>query len=281
MPPLLKVVLHEPDWVPSLMALCPGYELSKWRAEALADEMSSWLPSFVLPWSEQQEALGSETAVKLLRRAADAVYKTDKYKRRGEFGELLLHGVLKQEYATQAAVSKLWLKDSNNDTVKGFDVVHITEGDSARLHLWLGEAKFYSNLSAAVRDAADEVKEHLKSDYLRREFIFVSNKIDPNAPFADRLQSLLDENTSLDDVFDVLHIPVLLTYDSAAVAAHSSHCGEYFEALRLEAESAWQRVLDRCGDVRPAVLHLVLVPLFDRAQLTDLLHARLAAWQSI
>lgn len=71
--PLLTVAIHEPEWAPALMALCAGYELGKWREEQFVDEIFGWLPSFVLPWSEQQETLGSGVAVDLLREAARRV----------------------------------------------------------------------------------------------------------------------------------------------------------------------------------------------------------------
>src|SRR4051812_16041601 len=168
------------------MALCAGFETGTWRQSQFVDEIFGWLPSFVLPWSEQQRMLGSQTAVELLRSAARRVYDSDRYKSRGEFGELILHGVLLQEYGTQAAVSKFWFKDAPNDTVKGFDVVHISTSQED-LHLWLGEAKFYGDRSGAVRDAIASINEHLLADYLRAEFALVSSKVDPRAPYAARL----------------------------------------------------------------------------------------------
>lgn len=278
---LLRVVVHQPDWVPPVMALCAGYELQQWRLEALANEVSSWLPSFVLPWSEQQQMLGSSSAVQSLRRAAQLVYDTDKYGRRGEWGEIVLHGILRQEFGTEAAVSKFWFKDSRNDTVKGFDVVHISDPDRNGLHLWLGEAKYYKDLSAAVRDAIAELKQHLAAGYLRNELMLVSNKIDPSAPFAADLERLLDEKTSLDEIFSVLHIPVLLTYESEAVANHDSHCEEYFQAVESEVRRAWEKFASDDDLRKEVVVHVVMLPLLDKDLLTERLHDRLLAWLGI
>jgi hypothetical protein len=36
------------------------------------------------------------------------VYTTEKFKRRGEFGELLLHAVIRELWETEPAVSKLY-----------------------------------------------------------------------------------------------------------------------------------------------------------------------------
>jgi len=277
--PLLKIVVHEPAWLPELMALCAGFENGAWRQSQFVDEIFGWLPSFVLPWSEQQRVLGSQTAVELLRAAARRVYDSDKYKSRGEFGELILHGVLLQEYRTQAAISKFWFKDAANDTVKGFDVVHISEIEN-ELHLWLGEAKFYGDRSGAVRDAIESMKEHLTADYLRSEFALVSSKIDPGAPYASRLTELLHHNTSLDEVFAVLHLPILITYDSQAASSHAQSNQTYTDAIRDEITAAWNSFVKGLP-ATDAVVHVILVPLPDKAALAAALHQKLDLWQNL
>jgi hypothetical protein len=261
------------------MALCAGFESGQWRSTPFVDEVFGWLPSFVLPWSEQQHHLGSETAIELLRSAARRVYDSDKYKSRGEFGELILHGVLLQEYKTQAAVSKMWFKDAANDTVKGFDVVHITS-EEGELHLWLGEAKFYGDQSGAVREAITSMTAHLEADYLRSEFAFVSSKIDPGAPYASQLAELLHENTSLDKVFAVLHLPILITYDSRAAATNSKSDSTYFDQVKSEILPAWNALKTKLPSTS-AVVHVILVPLPDKASLATQLHERLEHWQHL
>ena len=130
-------------------------------------------------------------------------------------------------------------------------------------------------------DAIAEVKTHVDADYLRREFMLVSNKIDPTAPFAAELETLLSENTSLDDVFDVLNLPVLLTFDSRALAAHDQHCDSYFDALEQEIQSAWATFAKELRGFDHIVFHLVLIPLADKELLIELLHTRLQAWRQI
>jgi hypothetical protein len=262
------------------MALCAGYELGVWREDKLVDEVFAWLPSFVLPWSEQQTTLADATAVDLLRLAAHRVYESDHYHRRGEFGELILHGVLMQEFGTQAAVSKLWFKDASNDTVKGYDVVHVSAANGEELHLWLGEAKFYSRLDDAARAAVESFEEHLDRQYLRSEFALVAPKVDNSAPYAARLLEQLDGNTPLDEIFDSLHLPVLLTYDSAALAAHDCHSDSYRNAVTAEVTKAWKTIGERARAV-PAVVEVICIPLMSKAELVQKLHQKLQVWQSL
>ncbi len=274
------MVIHEPDWVPTLMALCAGYELGEWRRDLLVDEVFSWLPSFVLPWSAQQATLADATAVELLRTAAQRVYETDNYKARGEFGELILHGILMQEFGTQAAVSKIWFEDAKNDTAKGFDVVHVSGDDDDQLHLWLGEAKFYGDLRGALRAAIDSFTDHMAADYLRSEFALVAPKVDEEAPYSARLLDMLDRSTPLDEIFSVLHLPLLVTYDSTVIGSHSDHGGTYQAELEEEVHEAWE-IFGSEVSIPEVAIHAIFLPLNDKADFVAKLHERLKTWQQI
>ena len=278
--PILEIRVTEPTWEPPLTVVCPGYEGSAWRDEALArDTFDRHLASFALPYSALT-GVDHSTAAELLRRAAKAVYSTDKYRRRGEFGELLLHAICRDIFKSEPAISKITFKDSANDTVKGFDSVHVVATTDA-LELWLGEVKFYQDLARAVSDSAAELAEHLKTDYLRSEFVAVVNKLDPSWPHAQDLVRLLQPNTSLDQVFDVLTIPVLLTYDSRVVKANDRLCDAYIQGLRDEASIAWRSFAAKCDSRWKIRIRLVLLPMLQKVRLATLMQERLIAWQQV
>jgi len=197
--PFLTVRVHNLDLQPSLSGLCAGYERGQWRAQQLADHVMDWLPEFALTASECA-TLGHQNATKLIRRAAQRVYDSEKFRNRGEFGEVLLHAAIRQIFGSLPAVSKIYYKSASNDTVKGFDAVHVV-GPPEDLELWLGEAKFHNDVSRAIRDVASELQKHLETDYLRGEFVLIINKIDPRWPHADVLRKLLQPEVSLDEVF--------------------------------------------------------------------------------
>lgn len=182
MPVLSLRVSVAPGDVP-LDVLCAGYELKSWRAEAFANDVfERHLLSFALSYSEFTAVDGS-TALRSIKDAAISVYTTDKYGRRGEFGEILLHGALVDFYGAEPAVSKIYYEDSSNDVVKGFDSVHVAASDAHDIKLWLGEAKFYEDLNGAVHEALKDIKTHLKSGFLRNEFMFISRKVDQSWPW--------------------------------------------------------------------------------------------------
>ncbi|KIL25999.1 hypothetical protein B4134_2745 [Bacillus safensis] len=192
-----------------------GYEFEEFRYEALVELIFSAVLDFSLPESEKK-SITPVNAQRKMRNAAKAVYTSDKYSKRGEFGEILLHIIMRDYYNSIPAISKMYYKDGSNETVKGFDAVHIVPVEQ-ELELWLGEVKFYNNMSNAIRDVIPELVVHTEKKYLRNEFLFISNKIDPLWEYADKVKNLIDERTSLDKIFQRIRIPVLLTYDSEVV----------------------------------------------------------------
>lgn len=284
-PPLLTVLQHRPESTPGLTGLCAGFESGEWRFEALAEALLEWLPEFCLRQGELTD-LTPRTIARRMKRAARLVYETRKFENRGEFGELLLHVVLAEVFHTLPAISKIYYKDGPNETVKGFDAVHVVpvagpDGapDSA-LELWLGEVKFYDDAARAIRDVVAELQKHADRNYLRREFAAVRNKIDDSWPHATALRRLLDENTSLDTVFSALCVPVLLTYDSTTLGAHTAHGGRYVAEIRAEWERHYNAFVKK-GLPEHLKVHLFLVPLATKARLIAALDDRLRVWQQL
>lgn len=276
-PAFFHKVVHDQTVDPKLSGLCAGFELKRWRVDALADFLTEYLPEFCLSYSEV-EALRADSAVELFRRAAKRVYDSGKFAQRGEFGELLLHAIIRETSDTLPAISKLFYKDAANDTVKGFDAVHVVVRD-ANLELWLGEVKFYSDITKAIHDVRAELLRHSTADYLRAEFVAITNKIDNSWPHAERLKRLLDPRVSLDTVFDSLCVPVLLTYDGDAILRHSEHSDAYFQEAMEEFRGIHER-FSKPG-LPQLSIHLFLVPMRTKADLVQALDVRLKAWQRI
>lgn len=272
----LEICVHHLDIDPGLTGASVGYELNSWRCNQFADHVLEWLPEFALSPSEV-DALRGNNAVALIRKAARSIYTTDKYRRRGEFGELFLHILIRQAFNTIPAISKIYYKDSANDTIKGFDAVHVLYTGS-ELELWLGEAKFYENFHQAVADVIKELHAHTDSDYLRQEFALISNKIEDEWPQSEALKKLIHRNRSLDEIFARLCIPVLLTYNSPVVNFHQAVNDSYFSDLKEEFDKNYE-IFREAGLPSSVRIHLFLLPLNKKTELVQALHERLVAWQ--
>lgn len=260
------------------VGLCVGYELGSWRAESFAEHLMEWLPEFALTFSEL-EAVHPGNMVALLRAAARKVYASEKFEKRGEFGELILHAAIRQVYGSLPAISKIFYKTSRNDTVKGFDAVHVVVKDEG-LELWLGEAKFYDDVHRAIREVVEELRVHTERDYLRDEFLLIAGKIDQNWSHAQDLKRLISPNTSLDQIFTRVCIPVLLTYDSTCVASFRECSEAYCAEFEREVAAHYKTF---CGKKLPGnvMIHLFLLPLSQKAELVAALDRRLRGLQNI
>lgn len=276
-----KIIVHDDSSIPTLLGICAGFENGEWRGQRLADNLFNCIPDFCLSYSEVHEVDSTEWMDKL-RKSVAMIYNSPKYKSRGEFGELLLHYILKDFYKTIPAISKMYFKDGPNETVKGFDAVHVIENDEGLLDLWLGEVKFYKNASQAIKDVIPEIEEHFAHDYLRTEFIAITNKLDKESPFYEKLSQLISPDTSLDEIFDRICVPVLITFNSKVIDKHVKYTDAYKEEMRTEMEkyfNQFETQFEKLGiDIE---VHLFLLPLKTKETFVQMLNNKLNLWQQL
>lgn len=273
-----EVHCHDMQLVPALRGACAGYESGSWRAEQLSRYLMNWLPEFCLSYSELK-SINDTNAVGQLRKAAQTVYDTEKYDRRGEFGELLLHALLREIVCTVPAISKIYFKDSANNTVKGFDAVHALS-TPAGLELWLGEVKFYVDINKAIDDVTKELVEHFADDYLKKEFALITRKLDDSWKESEQLKKMLHPNVSLDKVVSAIVVPVLLTYESKTTQAFKKSCDEYASKLRDEFVAIHAKFKGKSPATKIRI-ELFLFPMDSKRALLDQLHKRLTAAQDL
>lgn len=261
-----------------ISGLCVGYEQNSWRNVALADYIMEWLPEFSLN-SKERGGLNHANAVGALRKAAKLVYKTVKFENRGEFGEIFLHAAIRTAFNSFPAISKIYYKSSHNETVKGFDCVHVV-GSIDDLELWIGEVKFYKDITRAIYDVTNELQSHLEIDFLRDEFILIGNKLDDTDGYAEKIRELISNRNSMDNIFKRICVPVLLTYESDTVNGHVDVCNEYIAAFNTEIKKIHSSFCKKTKDINVR-FHLFLLPLEDKQKLINILDEKLKALRSI
>jgi len=263
---------------PRLHGVCAGFESGKWRSDQLSRYLMEWLPEFSLSYTERR-SINDTNSVAQIRKAAQVVYDTDKYDKRGEFGELLLHVLMREVIGTEPAISKIFFKDAINSTVKGFDAVHVLDTPNG-LELWIGEVKFYKSLSKAIADVVPELEAHFRDDYLRKEFILITGKLDPNWSSTALLTDLLHRNRSLDEVVSSIVVPVLLTYDSTTTKEFTELSQEYIAAIEAELLINHQKFVNK-NTLKKIRIELFLFPMASKKELLILLNKRLQAARDI
>ena len=273
--PFLEVRVQHLDADPSGISLCAAFEGGKWRSKELADHLFQWLPFAALN-QEHQFTFGASNFVEMLQVASAHIYNTKKTESRGELGELLLHLACIQNYGTVPVLCKLVLKTSSNDTVKGFDGVHVLVKDS-EFEIWLGESKFYTDPLAAIRDAIASVKSHILPSFLATEKAMVFGHIGPDIPNRDKLLELFRRRTSADELLKMSTFPILIAYESASVQSHTLLCNEYVDALTTEVEALRAYFGDRASELTLR-FQLIFVPLGSKEQVVASFDQKLEAF---
>ena len=102
-----KLIIHDLSISPKLTGLHVGHELNAWRYDHFVKYIFEWLPEFALKYSDLTK-INAATAVKFIERAAQTVYNTDKYRNRGEFGELFLHAIVRELFNSEPVISNIY-----------------------------------------------------------------------------------------------------------------------------------------------------------------------------
>ncbi|MBZ2171962.1 DUF1837 domain-containing protein [Nitratidesulfovibrio sp. SRB-5] len=203
-----------------------SYNEKGYRDVDLVRLIAHSLPLFALTEREIQECVenGELSAIQEMALSRISQAKRDK---KGDYGEALLFILLAAFYGNERIVTKLKLRSSSTEQIKGFDCANFTY-ENGELTVWLGEVKFYQDFSSAVDDVIEELVKHTTAEYIKGEFrVLLPNcEINRNSPLRDRILSVLDGSTSLDKV--KIKIPVLLTCNSTQLSRFNDASSENF-----------------------------------------------------
>ncbi|TJY55566.1 DUF1837 domain-containing protein, partial [Sinimarinibacterium sp. CAU 1509] len=115
---------------------CAGFELQKWRCDALAAHIMEWIADYALV--EEELNVSHANMYVRLQQAAVRIYTSDNYKRRGEVGEIILHAICRDFFKTVPFAPRVHYLTASNDVVKSFDMVHVRYLEGGTFELWLG-----------------------------------------------------------------------------------------------------------------------------------------------
>jgi hypothetical protein len=273
-----ELVLEEKISEATLRAYHVGFDENKFRLKPLVDLLVRVIPEFAFGYQEGATLLLTDVVDKL-REAARLIYTTDNYNRRGEFGEIVLHLLLRDFCETIPLTSKIYFKDARNNTVKGFDGVHIQICDDIK-KIWLGESKIYKGGTSGVRGLAEDVKNHLTQDYLRSEFNLISRKIPMNIPDREFWINLMHEHQTLENILSSICVPCVCTYSSTLFKNHKDATSKYLNDFKEECYNLKEK-FDNANIVTNAEIILMLLPVPSKKELVEKLDERLKHAQQI
>lgn len=319
-----------------LRAFYIGFDLGACRTEAFSDVLMDAIVDFAFGYHtgilEQYDRQKLKEAAKSLYRISsfndikwtyvdsDAVLDEDDERardnacRRGEFGELILHVLLRDYLSTTPLLSKIYFKDADGVTVHGFDAVHIGPDlpDYKAPSLYLGESKIYYRRKGnagehGIKDLLDDITSHFRCDFLKRESALIAKR-ERSFP---TLEEYDDDNTKTQyeaflkqkkywfDVFDGVSkgaykiedflksvtVPLVCTYQSeifgkCATDSHPDFRAEY-EAEVRNLETKFRRLIaeieKEVGEPIKTDLNILLIlfPIPSKKELIKVLHQKL------
>lgn len=270
-----------------LRAYFVGFEFNQYRYDPLVEKIMSAIVDFSFGF---HEGIFTTYSIKEIKKSACMVYKIQpydsqnpecqkeypmthktkpgelkyqnqkewyekKYADRGEFGELILHLLLRDFLNTHPLVSKIFAKDSPGIPAHGFDSVHIGRSisDSSKKSLYLGESKLKINGEDAITELLDDIKKHFIKDFLTKpagEFVLIGNRkrtfipldeymdLNTKQEYEDFLKEKqywfekidgLQDGESLQKLFDSITIPLFCTYSSKVFENHSDESTDAFK----------------------------------------------------
>tara|TARA_Y100000590_G_scaffold469260_1_gene655849 strand:+ start:3370 stop:4284 length:915 start_codon:yes stop_codon:yes gene_type:complete len=204
-------------------------------------------------------------------------YLSIKYRSKGEWGELLLHIILRTYLDTLPLNCKLYINYAVKKQVCGYDIVHISKDMKT---LFLGEAKMYMNGEDGVKKLIEDLKGHYTVDFLTKQI----TPIYRNTPayFGTELpkdlrswRSTLRREKSLRGLIDRIKIPMICVYDSSIYQDYNEVSNDFKSAYEKES-ILLKETFDNMNDLGiPLETILVLLPLPSKYELIRKIHIKI------
>lgn len=247
---------HESAINRSLSAYDVEYDGGEWRRDELVEYLINWIPEVVLS-PEILATFDHLSANRVLPRAIEECDAHGQTTSQSMLSELMLHAILRHHHKSEPIACKLFHMSAGTMAFSSAHVILDDAGDQ----LWLGQTKMSaaadhdgipSAIAAALSAAFDK-------DVLKRERKTILQLRHPRHLSNHNLGRSIAANGKVDDLLAVLHVPILIAYDSNVLSGGFTN--EYVEHLRGEAEGMYEAVKASVSEeLRNIRIHIFLVP---------------------
>jgi hypothetical protein len=274
--PFLERLHQDNSSVPGQEIYCAGFELQEWRCTQFAQDLVAWLPDYGL--IEEELRVHHGNAYEKLRQAALRVYTSEKYKKRGEAGEIALHAVCRTFFKTIPISPRVFYKSSSNDVVKSFDLVHARFPSKDSFEVWLGESKLYDDRIDAVSEAIKSVKDHIDRGFLTNQKLILGPQIPKSTPQYEKIVQIFATQATLDKFLEAAVFVVGILATSDAIQSATSIDKKYKDSTVAEIADLAKKITDS-GLCKKIKIVLIYIPLKNKDQLVDAFDQKLKGLQ--
>lgn len=240
----------------SLSAYDVEYDGQEWRGKELAEHLIEWIPEVVLP-PEILATFDHLSARSVLLRAIEACDEQGQLTSKLLLSELMLHAILRHHHRSEPIACKIFHMSGDRLAFSSAHVLLDASGDQ----LWLGQTRIATaaDRTSMLSAIADTLKTGLDRDVLKRERKIILQLRHPKHLSEHNLGRSMAVNGKIDDLLSVLHVPLLIAYESDVLSGGFSEA--YVEGLREEAEGIYDSMkagLD--SEFRDIKIHIFLIP---------------------
>ena len=218
-----------PDTNDFLVSLVNGFEEGHWMKKNFQNFIYNNIAETALKAEERIKIVDDsysclvESAKHLRLIDKDGVDEETKKKDKGrgsEIAEIVLYGIMKHHFNAIPAIPKIYYKQNDKMNALGDDSVHIVLTKDGDFQIWLGEAKFYNDLEdKRFGEPLDSIAQMLSPAIIRKEIGILTglNELDvvlrDNLEMLEKVKSVLKNFTSIDEIKERLHVPILLLHE--------------------------------------------------------------------
>ncbi|MCM2460290.1 DUF1837 domain-containing protein [Pseudomonas sp. CG7] len=244
------------------------YDFEEWRCKDLAEHLIQWLPEFCLRASEIVN-FQVHHAKTMLAKAVNTFTQTN-MQRDQLIAELILHVILRNRKNSEPIACKVFY--AANGKLSEFGNAHIVQHPGETDQLWLGLSRMIpaGSMSQTITEICAVLDATISKTALSNERDIIINLREPHhhLPNAEEFNKALQRNSPAQELLKVLCFPILLAYDSDALA--SGFLSDYIATLKTEVTnhySSLKALLPR--NVEQVKVAVFLVPIESIQKLVD------------
>ncbi len=293
-------VVVDGNSISRLLALLNDFEDGMWKSKTFEEFILNNIAYTALSKAEREAAIesGSYTSI---RAAIERLRSFDPQKsdpgRGSEIAEICLYGIMRAHFNALPVVPKIFYKQNDNVNALGADSVHIVidPSDDQDISLWLGETKFYKAANSKLySDVAESVNELLGTQKIKKERQLIVNlrEMDEYTDISEgskkAIKHLLDASTSVDEVRQILNVPIMILYECADTAQVTQWSEGYLQRMINQhmkiASSQFKKIGRKSNTIHmfdAITFHLILFPVPCKSDIVESFYNKVNAFGNV
>ena len=269
-----------PDENKSLLSVVNGFEDGNWMKKNFQDFIFNNVALTALTANERAKIVDEQYTT--LTEAAKHLRLIDDKGKGSEIAEIVLYGIMKHHFGALSVIPKIFYKQNDNDNAKGADSVHIVIDKEGDFQLWLGEAKFYSDIEDdRFYEPLKSIAQMLSTPILKKEIGVMTslNELDDQVEdkqLVAQIKEALSGDMSMDDIKPKIHVPILLLHQCDITAGTTALDDDYKKAIinhhEERAASFFKKQINKLGGIanyEKIQFHLILFPIPNKKEIVD------------